>query len=114
MPPRRSGGMRCTSMLLVALVLSASGCAGEEQVATADAGARAAAPPPAAHRPARPRFGPPRAWVRVAGRSTWMAFSSFCWTGPEGTGMCADYVAPPERTDLPEIAPRRGDDLTFH
>jgi hypothetical protein len=47
--------------------------------------------------------GPPPAWLEKRGTDRWLAYSSFCWTT-----MCADFVAPQLRTDLPRIRLARG------
>jgi hypothetical protein len=53
--------------------------------------------------------GPPPAWLEKRGTDRWLAYSSFCWTT-----MCADFVAPQLRTDLPRIRLARGATVRFH
>jgi hypothetical protein len=53
--------------------------------------------------------GPPPAWLEKPGTDRWLAYSSFCWTR-----MCADFVAPQLRTDLPRIRLARGATARFH
>jgi hypothetical protein len=75
---------------------------------------------PGPPRTAAPRLdhqGPPAAWVETASHSTWMAFSSYCWSAPIATGrkaVCADMMPPQSRTDLPTLRARRGDLLRIH
>src|SRR5918911_2296530 len=62
--------------------------------------------------------GPPAAWVETRAGDRWLAFSSFCWSGPgaggAATGRCVDYVAPQRRRDLPTIVLRTGELARFH
>jgi hypothetical protein len=53
--------------------------------------------------------GPPPAWLEKPGIDRWLAYSTFCWTT-----MCADYVAPQLRTDLPRIQLARATTVRFH
>jgi hypothetical protein len=51
---------------------------------------------------------PPPAWVDTPGADRWLAYSSFCWTS-----LCADYINPQMRGDLPAVAVRRGQVVRF-
>jgi hypothetical protein len=53
--------------------------------------------------------GPPPAWLEKPGADRWLAYSTYCWTT-----MCADYVAPQLRTDLPRVRLTRGTTVRFH
>jgi hypothetical protein len=67
--------------------------------------ARARPPEP----PPKRGGGPPPAWLEKPGTDRWLAYSTFCWTT-----MCADYVAPQLRTDLPRIRLARATSVRFH
>jgi hypothetical protein len=71
--------------------------------------ARAHPPGPLPKRGSRP----PPAWLEKPGTDRWLAYSSYCWTSG-GTGMCADFIAPQLRTDLPRIRVTRGTSVRFH
>lgn len=86
--------------LLVAAVLAAA-CA---PAALAWAG-RPASPAP---KPAT-TTGPPPAWAATASRSTWLAYSGYCWKT-----VCADYLPPASRPDLPTITIVRGASIRVH
>ena len=78
--------------------------------------AAAAAGWPGPPRTAAPRLtqqGPPPAWVETRSRSTWMAFSSYCWRTPRKV-VCADAIPPQSRTDLPEMRVARGTLVRLH
>jgi hypothetical protein len=70
---------------------------------------RAAVPPPTrSGSPGKSRMmrpGPPPALIETPGGSVWLAFGSYCWSGPEekGTvvGLCVDMVPAP--ADLPVV-----------
>jgi hypothetical protein len=68
-------------------------------------GAAAAPPPPA---PEHPRGAPPPAWIETSRAERWLAYSSYCWTSPT-RGLCADYVDPFRRTDLPRFGVTKGE-----
>ena len=53
--------------------------------------------------------GPPPAWLEKPGTDRWLAYSTFCWRT-----MCADFIAPQMRTDLPRIRVARGTSVRFH
>lgn len=57
--------------------------------------------------------GPPPAWLEKPGPDRWLAYSSYCWT-VRGAGMCADFISPQMRTDLPRIRVLRGSTVRFH
>ena len=57
--------------------------------------------------------GPPPAWLEKPGPDRWLAYSSYCWT-VRGAGMCADFIAPQMRSDLPRIRVVRGTPVRFH
>lgn len=57
--------------------------------------------------------GPPPAWLEKPGPDRWLAYSSYCWT-IRGAGMCADFIAPQMRSDLPRIRVVRGTPVRFH
>ena len=58
-------------------------------------------------------MGPPPAWVETDAGDQWLAYSSFCWfTGT--AGVCADYIPPRLRTDLPRIVVARGATVWIH
>jgi hypothetical protein len=85
--------------LLLGVVL-----AGLALLAPAHAAARPA--PPA---PERPPGAPPRAWIETGRAERWLAYSSYCWFSTSTSGLCADYIDPGRRNDLPRIAVRRGE-----
>jgi hypothetical protein len=87
-----------TAILFVAVVLSAAASA-------ATWPGPPAAPPPRV----QGTSGPPPAWLETRTRSLWLAFSSFCWRT-----VCADYLPPQSRTDLPVLRIRRGTLVRFH
>ena len=86
--------------LLTAVLVSAVAPA----AALAWAGPPAAAPP----KPAT-AAGPLPAWAETASRSSWLAYSGYCWK----TG-CADYLPPASRPDLPVLTITRGGSVRFH
>ena len=53
--------------------------------------------------------GPPPAWVDTTLGERWLAFSSYCWVR-----VCADYIPPSRRRDLPRIVLTRGEIVRFH
>ena len=57
--------------------------------------------------------GPPPAWIEVGGRSVWLAYSSYCWRTRTKT-LCADYVPPSYRKDIPTVRARRGEAARLH
>jgi hypothetical protein len=67
--------------------------------------ARALPPGP----PPKQGGGPPPAWLEKPGIDRWLAYSSFCWRT-----MCADFIPPQMRTDLPRIRLTRGTTVRFH
>jgi hypothetical protein len=71
--------------------------------------ARALPPDP----PPKQGSGPPPAWLEKPGTDRWLAYSTYCWTRG-GTGLCADFIAPQLRTDLPRIQVARGTGVRFH
>ena len=56
---------------------------------------------------------PPPAWLEKPGTDRWLAYSTYCWT-TGNVGMCADYVSPKLRTDLPRIHVARRTTVRFH
>ena len=74
------------------------------------AAAQARPAPPA---PEHPRGAPPPAWIETARAERWLAYSSYCWTTPT-SGLCADYVDPFRRTDLPRFVVKRGEVVRIH
>ena len=84
------------------------------------AAAAAAGWPGPPHQPA-PRLtqqGPPPAWVETRTKTSWMAFSSYCWSAPAAKAMrkavCADMIPPQSRTDLPTLTVPRGALVRIH
>jgi hypothetical protein len=63
---------------------------------------------PAPPVPDRPAIGPPPAWIETARGDFWLAYSSYCWTTATA-GLCADYIDPRRRTDLPRLVVGRGE-----
>jgi hypothetical protein len=53
--------------------------------------------------------GPPPAWLEKPGTDRWLAYSSYCWTT-----MCADFLPPDSRPDLPRIQLAPGTLVRFH
>ena len=53
--------------------------------------------------------GPPPAWAETASRSSWLAYSGYCWRT-----VCADYLPPASRPDLPTIGIVRGASIRIH
>jgi hypothetical protein len=81
--------------------------------ALASAAAALATPPRADARPPfpapdHPDGAPPPAWIETARGQRWLAYSSYCWLTPT-RGLCADYVDPRRRTDLPRFVVERGE-----
>jgi hypothetical protein len=64
---------------------------------------------PVAKPPKLSQSGPPPAWIETHTKSSWLAFSSYCWKT-----TCADYVPPQSRTDLPIVVVRRGARVRIH
>jgi hypothetical protein len=92
---------RRTSALLLAVALFAAGLAALAGAARADAR-------PAPPAPDRPEIAPPPAWIETAEGDFWLAYSSYCWTTRTG-GICADYIDPRLRKDLPRLVVHRGE-----
>jgi hypothetical protein len=93
-------------ILTLTLLLGAGGALG------ATAAAAPTDPPPETG-----TVSPPPAWVETAGGDRWLAFSSFCWTGTEGSNppaLCVDFIPPGMRDDVPRITLRRGQVVRFH
>jgi hypothetical protein len=65
--------------------------------------------PPAAKPPKLSQSGPPPAWIETHTKSSWLAYSSYCWKT-----TCADYLPPQSRTDLPVVVVRRGATVRVH
>jgi hypothetical protein len=60
---------------------------------------------------------PPPAWVDTAKGDHWLAYSGYCWTGPEGSepiAACVDFIPPDMRPELPVLKLRRGEVVRFH
>ena len=55
------------------------------------------------------RTGPRAAWAETVSKSTWLAYSGYCWKT-----VCADYLPPASRPDLPTIAIARGTVVRLH
>lgn len=53
--------------------------------------------------------GPPPAWLELPGTDRWLAYSSFCWRT-----LCADFLPPQMRTDLPRVKVAPGKLVRFH
>jgi hypothetical protein len=53
--------------------------------------------------------GPPPAWLELPGTDRWLAYSSFCWKT-----LCADFLPPQMRTDLPRVKVAPGKLVRFH
>jgi hypothetical protein len=70
--------------------------------------AAAAVAAPAADPPDAGSAAPPAAWVDAPAGDRWLGYSTYCWTT-----MCADYINPEMRTDLPKIAVKRGQVVRF-
>src|SRR5919201_1413034 len=63
----------------------------------------ATASPPSERQPTGEASGPPPAWIETQAGSTWLGFSSYCWTSGR-TGTCADAIAPKcGQAGVPEI-----------
>ena len=60
-------------------------------------------------KPPKQGGGPPPAWLEKPSTDRWLAYSSFCWRT-----MCADFIPPQMRTDLPRIAVASGTLVRFH
>jgi hypothetical protein len=65
--------------------------------------------PPAAKPPKLSQSGAPPAWIETHAKSSWLAYSSYCWKT-----TCVDYLPPQSRTDLPVIVVRRGATVRVH
>ena len=70
--------------------------------------AAAAVAAPAGDPPDAGSMAPPAAWVDAPAADRWLEYSTYCWTA-----MCADYINPEMRDDLPRIAARRGQVVRF-
>jgi hypothetical protein len=67
---------------------------------------------PTASPPALKGSGPPLAWAEsgtAPDQRVWLAFSSYCWDQ-----VCADYVAPSNRDDIPVLRATFGSQVVFH
>lgn len=53
--------------------------------------------------------GPPPAWAETSSRSNWLAYSGYCWKT-----VCADYLPPASRPDLPTLGIVRGASIRIH
>ena len=53
--------------------------------------------------------GPPPAWIESSRQTTWLAYSGYCWKT-----VCADYLPPASRPDLPTFAIVRGAAIRLH
>ena len=97
----------------LALLLSIFGA-----VAASAAAAAGWAGPPRSPAPRLTQQGPPPAWVETRTKTSWMAFSSYCWSAPAGAttrkAVCADMIPPQSRTDLPMLSVRRGEVVRIH
>ena len=60
------------------------------------------------------KTAPPPGWIETPQHSSWLAYSSYCWSRPAGTATCVDFIPPQSRTDLPVIAAHAGSQLRFH
>jgi hypothetical protein len=78
-------------------------------VLTAPALASAWPGPPASKPPRLQQPGPPPAWIETRTKSTWLAYSSYCWKT-----TCADFLPPASRTDLPIVRVVRGAAVRIH
>ncbi len=88
----------------VRLLIAALVCAAAPAAALAWAGPPTAAPP----KPAT-AGGPSPAWAETASRSSWLAYSGYCWKT-----ACVDYLPPASRPDLPVVSIARGGSVRFH
>jgi hypothetical protein len=57
---------------------------------------------------------PPPAWVETPQHSSWLSYSSYCWSQPAGTAACVDFLPPRSRTDLTVLSAPAGSQLRFH
>lgn len=64
---------------------------------------------PTAKPPTLQQPGPPPAWIETHARSSWLAYSSYCWKT-----TCADYLPPASRSDLPRVRLTRGASVRIH
>lgn len=67
---------------------------------------------PSSSPPALKGNGPPLAWAESGpdpAQRVWMAFSSYCWGH-----VCADYVQPSDRDDIPVLRATLGSEVVFH
>ena len=85
------------------------------------AAGHAAVPPswPGPPRTAAPQVAgtktvPPPAWAETPQHSSWLSYSSYCWSGPAGKAACVDFLPPQSRTDLPTVSAPAGSRLRFH
>ena len=72
--------------------------------------------PPKGAPPAQPK-GPPAAWAETKRDSTWLAYSSYCWSrrNHDGrTALCVDMVPAESRHDLPILRVRLGETVRVH
>ncbi len=70
--------------------------------------AAAAVAAPTADPPDAGSEAPPAAWVDTPAGDRWLGYSTYCWTT-----MCADYINPEMRKDLPKIVVKRGQVVRF-
>jgi hypothetical protein len=102
------------ALLLVVAALTLAGCGAERPAAPAkDAGPRLPPRSGPAERPPRLENGPPPAWIETERGAYWLSFSSYCWEA-QRTALCADFIAPADRHDLPSMRVRRGEVVRFH
>ena len=64
---------------------------------------------PTANPPKLQQPSPPPAWIETHTRSSWLAYSSYCWKT-----TCADFLPPASRTDLPRVRLTRGASVRIH
>src|SRR5439155_6109273 len=57
---------------------------------------------------------PPPAWVETHQHSSWLSYSSYCWSQPAGTAACVDFLPPRSRTDLLAFSAPAASMLLFH
>jgi hypothetical protein len=101
---------RCRALLAAAAAGVAVAAAGHAAAVLSWPGPPRTSPPQVAG----VKTVPPPAWVETPQHSSWLGYSSYCWSRPAGTAACVDFLLPRSRTDLPLISAHAGSELRFH
>lgn len=91
-------------VVVAILVAVLTGCMRDTLLVEGGAPSPTSEPPTLTGVPSRP----PPAWIETDSGSWWMAYGSYCWDR-----ACVDIVSP-EARDIPLVAVREGEEVTFH